>query len=210
VTADYPPLEWRRPRSKRAQRPHSSHPRTPREREKSPTLSPSESRRGKKEPSAQRAPRAKKEPLAQARAQRAKKEPSAQASPASEKKSPFHKEWALGSASVRPVWSRTDSQGRMNSPLSPVSSTGKYHNDDKSQRIRRTNRIVAYSPQIRFLVCVGAPWREACRRSQIIECGLRRFRHDEYVLAHRTTGSAGNIEVPGVRSVPGGEANRNL
>jgi hypothetical protein len=43
-----------------------------------------------------------------------------EASPTSEtKKGPFLSEWALGSASVRTVWSRTDTQGRMGPHLRP-------------------------------------------------------------------------------------------
>jgi hypothetical protein len=70
-----------------------------------------------------REPRASNRALSPSeRSERNKTEPSAQASAVSEqsertkRKGPFRLEWALGSATVRIVWSRTDTQGRVSPP----------------------------------------------------------------------------------------------
>ena len=107
------------------------------------------------------------------------KEPSAQASAWSpqpkraqraHKKGPFRMEWALGSASVRSVWSRTDTQGRMSPPLRPcgleTKSITPSENHNRFRKLMNELRIAhRLAPRSQFPTAPDRASRVATSRS---------------------------------------------
>ena len=98
--------------------------------------------------------RSKTEPSAQARSARAQKQ-----------KSPFLAEWALGSVSVRSVWSRTVTQGRMGPRLRPEEPVLRLSQRIKSTMIPEACRPSCESRRVRKASAGGLDRRPLRARS---------------------------------------------
>jgi len=148
----------------------------------------------KKQPSAQRtdtAPFPKRSPRlgesTKRYPQKGALSPVKRAPRAKQKKGPFLSEWALGSASVRSVWSRTDTQGRMGPHLRPCCEP----TDKLAKNAKSTIEPTPFSDS-----CLRpSVWVAQARRGFEIRCRVRTAAlTDEDVLGDAVVRSSADLE----------------